>query len=145
MNPLKTDPTTKVLLGVIATGVAALTALAFEKRYQACRSADPTDDLEDATDHAYDRISRKTREVGRNIRGEAHSLKERLEDGVDSLKDKAVNLKERVSDGIERAGSHLHDGAEKLKDGLANGADKIRDGAQDASEEARKAFNNPKV
>ena len=145
MNPLKSDPTTKVLLGVIATGVAALTALAFEKRYLACRSAHPSDELEDATDHAYDRISRKTKEMGRNIRDEAHSLKDRVEDGVDVLREKASNLKDRVSDGLERAGTHLRDGAEKLKDGLASGAANAKDGAENASEEARKAFDSSKI
>ena len=145
MNPLKSDPTTKVLLGVIATGVAALTALAFEKRYQACRNADPADDVNDATDHAYDRISRKGREMGRHLRDEAHSLKDRVEDGVDVLKEKASNLKDRVSDGLERAGSHLRDGAEKLKDGLASGADKVKDGAEEASAEAKRAFDSGKL
>ena len=145
MNPLKSDPSTKVLLGIIATGVAALTALAFEKRYQACRNANPTDDMDDATEHAYDRISRKTQEMGRNIRADAHSLKERLEDGVETLKEKAVNLKDRVSDSVERAGSHLRDGAEKMNDGLTSGAEKVKETAEDAAEDAKKAFSAPKI
>lgn len=140
---MKSDPTTNVLLGIIAAGVAAMAAIAFERRYQ--RSLrysydDPDwDDAEDATSHAYDRIRRQANQAGRTVKREAASLRERFEDGVDQLKDKAVSFKERVSDSMERIGSHLHDGAEKLKDGLADGAQEIKDGVQDASEEARRA------
>ena len=67
---MKTDPSTKVLLGIIATGVAALTALAFEKRYH--RQLRPlVDELDDATGHAYDRLSRKTQQLGSTARDEA--------------------------------------------------------------------------
>ena len=142
---MKTDSTTKVLLGIIATGVAALTALAFEKRYQACINSDPAGDSDDATDHAYDRISRKTPEMGRSVRQEANSLKDRLEDGVDSLKEKAGHFKETVSDGLERAGSHLRDGAEKLNDGLRTGAGEVKDVAIDAAEEAERAAAAAKI
>ena len=141
---MKTDSTTKVLLGVIATGVAALTALAFEKRYQACRNTDGADDMDDATDHAYDSISRKTKQLGRKVSEGASSLKDRIEDGVDTLKEKAVHLKDRVSDTIERAGSHIRDGAEKLADGFSTGAEKVKDGAEDAADAAKKALAAPK-
>jgi hypothetical protein len=141
---MKTDPTTKVLLGVIATGVAALTALAFERRYH--RQLRPlVDDLSDATDHAYDRISRKTREISHAAKEEAGSLRDRFEDGVDTLREKAGDLRERVSDGLERAGGHLRDGAEKLRDSLKIASAEVKDGAQDAAEEAKRAVANSKI
>jgi methyl-accepting chemotaxis protein len=141
---MKTDPTTKVLLGVIATGIAALTALAFEKRYQ--RQLRPlVDDLSDSADHAYDRISRKTQQFGRATRDEAASLRDRFEEGVETLREKAGDLRERVSDGLERAGGHLRDGAEKLRDSLKTAATEVKDGAQDAAEVAGRAVANPKI
>ena len=135
---MKTDSTTKILLGVIATGVAALTALAFEKRYNEqldCGS----DDMDDATDHAYDRISRKTNQLGRSARDEASHLKDRWDEGVENVKEKAGKIKDRVSDGVERVGDHLRDGAEKLRDGLKSAASEARHGAEDAAEEAKRA------
>ena len=135
---MKTDSTSKILLGVIATGVAALTALAFEKRYH--NQLDPAmDDLDDATDHAYDRISRKTQQLGRAAREEASSLKDRWEDGVENVREKAGRLKDRVSDGVERVGDHLRDGAEKLRDGIKHAATDIKVGSEEAVEEAKRA------
>jgi methyl-accepting chemotaxis protein len=139
---MKTDPATKVLLGVIATGVAALTALAFEKRYH--RQLRPlVDNLSDATDHAYDRISRKTQDLRRTARDEAGSLRDRFEDGVETLREKAGDLRERVSDSLERAGGHFRDGAEKFRDSLKTAAVEVKDGAQDAAGAARRAVANP--
>ena len=141
---MKTDPATKVLLGVIATGVAALTALAFEKRYH--RQLRPLlDDLGDATDHAYDRISRKTQDLRRTAREEAGSLRDRFEDSVETLREKAGGLRERVSDGLERAGGHLRDGAEKLRDSLQTAATEVKDGTQEAAAEAKRAIANAKI
>ncbi len=143
---MKNDPSTKVLLGVIATGVAALTALAFEKRYHRQLQHQPAEnDLDDATDHAYDRISRKSRQIGQQVREEAHSLRDRFEDGVDSLREKAGELRERVSDSVERVGGHLRDGAEKLRDGLKSAAGEAKDGAQEAAEEAKRAVAASKL
>ena len=139
MYPMKSDTTTKVLLGVIATGVAALTALAFEKRYQAC--CDATDDLDDSTDHAYDRISRKTREMGHEAREKVGSFKDKVEDGVDALKEKAGQFKDRMGDSLDKVGNHLRDGAEKLKDGLRSGAEEVKDAGAQAAEDAKKAAN----
>ena len=141
---MKTDSTTKVLLGVIATGVAALTALAFERRYHnQLRPA--LDDLEDASEHAYNRISRSAKEIGSAARNEAHTLKDRWDDGVESLRGKAVNLKEKVSDGVERVGDHLRDGAEKLRDGLKHATAEAQEGVEDASEEAKRALAATKL
>ena len=136
---MKTDPTTNVLLGVIATGVAALTALAFEKRYRNCSATSVADDIKDAAGHAYERISRNVQHADREVRHEAASLKERVEDGIDSVKEKAGSFKERISDSFERVGNHLHAGADKLKDSFRNAAGEIKEGAQDAAEDARKA------
>lgn len=141
---MKTDPTTKVLLGVIATGVAALTALAFEKRYH--RQLRPImDELDDATDHAYDRISRKTQQLGRAAREEASSLRDRFDDGVETLRDKAGRLKDRVAESVEIAGDHLRDGAEKLRDGLKQAASDVKEGTTEAADEAKRAFGSPKI
>lgn len=139
---MKTDPTTKVLLGVIATGIAALTALAFEKRYHR-QLRGLVDDVSNATDHAYDRISGKTQDLRRTARSEAGSLRDRFEDGVETLREKAGDLRERVSDSLERAGGHFRDGSEKLRDSLKTAAVEVKDGAQDAAGEARRAVANP--
>jgi hypothetical protein len=104
---IKTDPTTKILLGIIATGVAALTALAFEKRYQACRSSGNPAEGDDA-----------------------NSLRNRIEDGVDSLKEKAGVWKEKVSDGFERV-------TEKVKDGIKHGGEVLKEETKDAAEETK--------
>ena len=135
---MKTDPTTNILLGVIATGVAALTALAFEKRYN-CQLGSAPDDMDDATDHAYDRISRKTQQFGRAAREEAGSLKDRWDEGVENVREKAGNLKDRVSDSVDRVGDHLRDGAEKLRDGIKQASTDVKTGAADAAEEAKRA------
>ena len=141
---IKPDPTTKVLLGIIATGVAALTALAFEKRYHEQCSND-VDDPDDSTDHAYDRISRKTKQFGRAAREEASSLKDRWEDGVDHLREKASQIKDRVSEGADRVGDHLREGAEKLRDGLRQAAGDAKDGAAEAADDAKRALGPPKL
>lgn len=99
---MKTDPTTKILLGVIATGVAALTAIAFERRYCNGGTFKPADDLKDAASDTYQKISRNVEQAGTDVSEQAASLKERVEDGVDTLKDKAGSLKERISDRLER-------------------------------------------
>jgi gas vesicle protein len=139
---MKSDQTTNVLLGIIATGVAALTALAFEKRYyRSFRHAG--EELDDSLDHAYDRISHSTHEAGRAVKEKASSLRDRFEDGVETLKEKAGQLKDRVSHSLDRAGSHLRDGAEKLKDGIKDGAEEVKEGAEAAGDEARRAFDNP--
>ena len=136
---MKTDPSTKVLLGIIATGVAALTALAFEKRYH--RQLRPlVDELDDATGHAYDRLSRKTQQLGSTARDEAGNLRDRFEDGVETLRKKAGELKERVSDTVERVGSHLRDGADCLRDGFKSAASEAKEGVEGAAEEAKRTF-----
>ena len=141
---MKTDSTTKILLGVIATGVAALTALAFEKRYH--NQLDPAiDDLDDSTDHAYDRISRKTQQLGRAAGEEANSLKDRWDDGVENVREKAVKLKDRVSDSVERVGDHLRDGAEKLRDGIKQASTEVNAGSEEAAEEAKRAAAAAKI
>jgi len=141
---MKTDPTTKVLLGVIATGVAALTALAFEKRYHN-HAAAAADDIRDAAGNTYERISRHVRETGREVRQETASQRDRFEDGVEHLREKAGAFKERVSDSLDRAGNHLQAGAEKLKDSLQQGAEAVKDGADEASGEARRALDGARI
>lgn len=140
---MKTDSTTKVLLGVIATGVAALTALAFEKRYHN-QFRPVEDELDDSTDHAYDRISRAA-QLGRPAREQASSFKDRWEDGVENLREKAGQLKDRVSDSAERAGDHLREGAEKMRDGLKHAGADVKEGAEDAAEEAKRALGGSKM
>lgn len=140
---MKSEQTTHLLLGVIATGVAALAAIAFEKRYRSNlrRFAGEADE---AMDHAYERIGREGQHLGQTVRHEASSLRERLGDGLDSLKEKAGVLRERVSDSLDRVGGHLREGADKMKDGLKDGAEDLKDGAEAAAEEARRAMGAAK-
>ncbi len=142
---MKTDPTTKILLGVIATGVAALTAIAFERRYCNGGTFKPADELKDAANDTYQKISRNVEQAGTDVSEQAASLKEQVEDGLDTLKDKAGSLKERISDRLERVGDHLHAGAERLKDSFRTAAGEAKDGAVDAAEEARRAMAASKV
>lgn len=140
---MKSEQTTHLLLGIIATGVAAMAAIAFERRYhrQLRHLAHEADDV---LDHAYERISHQTQQLGRAARHEAASLHDRIEDGVGTFKEKASALKERVSDGLETAGSQLRGGAEKLGDRLKEGADAVKAGAENAAEKARQAFAPPR-
>jgi gas vesicle protein len=139
---MKSDQTTNVLLGIIATGVAAMAAIAFEKRYhrQLCNMADQADD---AMDHAYDRISHRTQEIGRSVRQEAGALRDRIEDGVETLREKAGNLKEKVSDSLERAGGQVRAGAEKAKEGLKQGVETVKEEVRDADNVAHQAIPAP--
>lgn len=73
----KTDSTTKILLTIIATGVAAMTALAFEKRYLACAA--------------------KGCAVGC---GDGKSMTDKIEDGLHTLKEKANEWKDKLSDDV---------------------------------------------
>ena len=141
---MKPEHTTNLLLGVIATGVAALAAIAFERRYRSSLRQF-AGEADEAMDHAYERISRENQHLGQTVRHEASSLRDRLGDGLETLKEKAGVLRERVSDSLERAGGHLREGAEKMKDGLKDGAEDLKDGAEAAAEEARRAMGAPKL
>jgi gas vesicle protein len=140
---MKPEQTTHLLLGVIATGVAALAAIAFEKRYRASLRQF-AGEADEALDHAYDRISRESQQLGQTVRHEAGTLREKLGDGMETLKEKAGVLRERVSDGLERVGGHLRQGAEKMKEGIKEGAEDLKDGAEEAAEEARRAMRDAK-
>jgi|GEM_PF-7081632 hypothetical protein len=142
---MKTDPTIKILLGVIATGVAALTAIAFERRYSSCSASKPAEDLKNAANDACQRVSRNVEQAGSDVIEAAASLNERVGDGVDTLKDKAGSLKERITDRLERVGDHLHAGAERLKDSFRTVAGEAKDGALETAEEARRALAASKV
>jgi ElaB/YqjD/DUF883 family membrane-anchored ribosome-binding protein len=142
---MKTDPTTKILLGVIATGVAALTAIAFERRYCNHSASHRAEDLKNAASDAYQRVRRNVEQAGGDAIEEAASLHERVGGGVDTLKDKAGSLKERITDHLERVGDHLHAGAERLKDSFRTVAGEAKDGAVEAAEEARRALAASKV
>ena len=111
---INTDPTTKILLGVIATGVAALTALAFERRYQSCCSTNGPDPSSTPP-----------------VVPPQNSLKDRIEEGVDTLKEKAGAWKNKVSDSLE-------DAADKVKDRIKHGVEALKDGAEDAAAETKK-------
>ncbi len=134
---MKSDQSNTILLGIIATGVAALTALAFEKRYQQCAREGDFPDDDSSPSEGFDRIRQRANAAGRKIEHEASNLKDRLEDGYENLKEKAVGLKDRVSDGFERAGGHLKDGAARLKDGVKEAAEELKEGAKDATAEVK--------
>ncbi len=140
---MKPEQTTHLLLGVIATGVAALAAIAFEKRYRA-NLRQFAGEADEALDQAYDRISREGQHLGQTVRHEAGTLRERLGDGLDTLKEKAGELRERVSDGLDRVGGHLREGAEKMKEGMKDGAENMKHGVDEATEEARRAMRDAK-
>ncbi len=105
---MKLEPSTKFALAVIAGGVAALTAIALEKRY-------------------YRQLRRREFEssppAGANgaSRGLPHPtdlapLRHRLEDRADVLRTKAAELKDRLTDTLGQAEDRLREGASKLRE-----------------------------
>lgn len=136
---MKTDPSTKILLGIIATGVAAMTALAFERRYHR-QLRHLVNQLDGATGHACESLGNQTRQAALTARNEAATLRDRFEDGVENLREKASGLKDRVSDSVERVSGHLRDGAEKLREGFKTAASEAKEDVEDAAEEAKRTF-----
>lgn len=136
---MKPDKTTNILLGLIATGVAALTAIAFEQRYhkQLRRMAAGA---ADAMDLARDRLSGEAQQIGRTVRQETSTLRGNIESGVQALKEKAAALKERVAGSLERAGSRFREEGAQLETSVKEGAESVKDAAETAAEEARSSF-----
>ncbi len=134
---MKQDNTTNFLLGIIATGVTVLTVLAFEKRFPECLS-----EVGDELDEFKDRAGNQARKAGRAVESAATGLRDRVDEGVETLKDKAAAFKERFAEESDDASHHLKEGASDIARGFQRGAEDVKQGFGEAADEAGKATNS---
>ncbi len=148
-TPMKLDPSSKFILAIIAGGVAALTAIALERRHhrRLRHLRQMVDDLEPSNQPPTPgRLTRPlTRPLNRSARAELDHLRDRLEEGVESLRGKTAELKERVAETLEQAEDRLREGAGKLREGFQRAAAAAKDATAAPLGETRSAFEDGKL
>ncbi len=144
-TPMKLDPSSKFILAIIAGGVAALTAIALERRHhrRLRHLRQMVDDLEPSSQPPTP--GRLTRPLNRSARAELDHLRDRLEEGVESLRGKTAELKERVAETLEQAEDRLREGAGKLREGFQRAAAAAKDATAAPLGETRSAFEDGKL